>query len=170
MKRHFPLYPPHLPSLFPCSYFDSVSICVGSHACNFTIPHFFFLPTLKKNGKGRREKEAYWEFQSYYSAACMYLLIFSFHLWSLLYWQMVVIREYGNTVVRIVFTGFFPLVFMTWWSSWERCGLEQSSSAVWIKEVTFATWKQRALDSPECLRKLGRVRRVCLLHCQSVNY
>lgn len=57
MKRHFPLYPPHLSSLFPCSYFDSASICVGSHACNFTIPHFFFLPMLKKKwekneGKG----------------------------------------------------------------------------------------------------------------------
>lgn len=73
-------------------------VCVGSDACNFTIP-VFFLPWWKKKWEKKEKKGRSENSRRYYSAACMAPAILSFHLSFLLYWQMVVIRQYGNTVV-----------------------------------------------------------------------
>lgn len=96
----------------------------------FHICASFFPLCWEKVGKRREKKRERSEnSRRYYCAACMAPVVLPFHLCFLLYWQMVVIRQYGNTVVKIVFTDFFsPLVFMTWWSSWERCGLEQRAT------------------------------------------
>lgn len=48
---------------------------------------------------------------------------------SPLYWQVVVISSYGNTVVKIGFNDFFPaLVFMSWYWSWKHCSLRHWAS------------------------------------------
>jgi len=61
---------PLVSSLFlPCAY-----MCIGSGACDFTIPHLritFFLLNWKKNGKEENERE---NSRSYYCAAFMALL------------------------------------------------------------------------------------------------
>lgn len=143
MKRPFPLYSPHSPTLWPCSHPYCVRIRGGSDACNFTIPHlclFFFPPHWKKCGKREHSENS----RHYYCSACMAPTVLCFHLCFLLYWQMVVIRQH-----EILWLGYFslilfsPLVFMTWWSSWQHCGLKQRatlSSVVWI-EMLFATWQ-----------------------------
>lgn len=73
----------------------------------------FFPPLLKKVGKDEKT-ECSENSRHYYCAACMAPVILSFHLCFLLYWQMVVIRQYGNTVVKIVFTDFFPPLWYLW--------------------------------------------------------
>lgn len=114
MKWPFLLYSPHPPTLWPCSYSYPTRICVGSDDCNFAIPHLclFFPGAEKKVGKEKKGGESSENSRRYYCAACMAPVIHSFHLCFLLYWQMVVIRQYGNTVVKIVFTDFFPLWYL----------------------------------------------------------
>lgn len=116
MKWPFPLFSPQPPTLKRCSYSYPVRICVGSDACNFTIPHLcLFPPVLRKSGKKREKKrEPSENSRRYYRAACMAPVLLPFHLCFLLYWQMVVIRQYGNTVVKIVFTDFFFFLWYLW--------------------------------------------------------
>lgn len=80
----------------------------------------FFPPLLKKVGKDEKT-ECSENSRDYYCAACMAPVILSFHLCFLLYWQMVVIKQYGNTVVKIVFTDFF---FSPLWYLWPDDRLE----------------------------------------------
>lgn len=113
MKWPFPLYSPEPPTFSPCSCSYPVCICVGSDACHSC---FFFTPTKKKKSGKRWKKECSENTRHYYRAACMVPLMLSFHLGFLLHWQMVVIRQYGNTVVKIVFTDFF--YFFPLWYLW----------------------------------------------------
>lgn len=106
----------------------------------------FFLPYWKK-----------WEKMKKQSAVKIPDIITVQHAWLqwyfpfisfLLYWQMVVIRQYGNTVVKIVFADFFfffprfgiydlMIVLRALWSWTEG----QSANVVWIKKLTCATWE-----------------------------
>lgn len=105
----------------------------------------FFPPLLKKVGKDEKT-ECSENSRHYYCAACMAPVILSFHLCFLLYWQMVVIRQYGNTVVKIVFTDFFfprfgiydPMIVLRALWSWTE---GQSANVVWVKKLTCATWE-----------------------------
>lgn len=63
-------------------------------------------------GEEGKKRECSENSRRYYCAACMAPVILPFHLCFLLYWQMVVIRQYGNTVVTIVFTVFFFLWYL----------------------------------------------------------
>lgn len=105
----------------------------------FHICASFFSLCWKKSGKRRKKRERSENSRRYYCAACMAPVILPFHLCFLLHWQMVVIRQYGNTVVKIVFTDFFfpfgiydlMIIMRALWSWTEG----HSARVVWIKRV-----------------------------------
>lgn len=144
MKWPFPLWSPQPPT----SLFRIPPLCVYVLAQMPVISPFlalFYTRVLKRKREKRKKRERSENSRRYYSAACMAPVILSFHLCFLLYWQMVVIRRYGNTVVKIVFTDFSfsfgiydLMIIMRALGSWTE---GHSASVVWFQKLTTATWE-----------------------------
>lgn len=104
-------------------------VSVSSDACNFTIPHICLF-----SQKNEREKKMQWKFQTLlpcwmYGSRDSPLSSFFF-----IYRHMVVIRHYGNTVVKTLFPlliihfgGIYDLIIiMTVWCSNSRNTMDMS--------------------------------------------
>lgn len=115
-----------------CMKWPFTIFCVGSNACNFTIPHFSSYSQCGK--KWGTEKKQQWKFQTLL-LCCMYgSRDSSLSSFPPFYWHMVVIRHYGNTVVKTLFPlliihfgGIYDLIIiMTVWCSNSRNTMDMS--------------------------------------------